>query len=95
MTLVAPIAHFVVALTVDGRISSQGSLQSAIQKDDHLLDAEKADESSVDDTKKQMQTQKTETDGADGKLIAEEDVLEGHVGWQACKYPCTSLSISF
>lgn len=85
VTLVSPIAHFVVALTPDGRISSQGTLKSALEKDSALLDADPEKFATIE-PRLEPQTDKKAPESVDGKLIAEEDVLEGHVGWSACAY---------
>lgn len=73
-----------VALTPDGRISSQGSLKSALEKDSGLLDAD-PEKFSIIEPKLEPQTDKKAPEAADGKLISEEDILEGHVGWSACE----------
>jgi hypothetical protein len=81
-----PIASFIVAIGVDGRISSQGSvtdvllssgsLGASIKEDEQILgkvDSEIADSSPAKDNSN------------DGKLIVAEEVEEGHVSWASCK----------
>ncbi|GJE87809.1 multidrug resistance-associated ABC transporter [Phanerochaete sordida] len=87
VALAAPIAEFVVSLGTDGRIKSQGSLSSALEKDARLaadaakerLQLKKADET-VDGTESQGTDRK-----ASGKLIVEEEVAQGNVSWAAIK----------
>lgn len=83
--MASPIADFVVALGTDGRVISQGSIASALEHDKKLAaevakeeaEIEKAeatvDEQALDELPKQDS----------GKLVVEEEVAVGHVGWQA------------
>jgi hypothetical protein len=78
----------VVSLGSDGRIRSQGSLSSALEKDAKLsadvekekLHITKADETVIEDEAATLQNKPA------GKLIIAEEVEEGHVGWSASEY---------
>ncbi|GJE87808.1 multidrug resistance-associated ABC transporter [Phanerochaete sordida] len=87
VALAAPIAEFVVSLGTDGRIKSQGTLSSALEKDNKLA---------ADAAKEKLQLKKAEEDlgsakpeaaepKASGKLIVEEEVAKGNVSWAAIK----------
>lgn len=86
MALAQPIADFVVGLR-DGVVVSQGTLSNALAQDTKL---------SADAARELEQLQKTEEDDAEksegppttkmvasGKLVVEEEISEGHVGWTA------------
>lgn len=57
-----------------------------MEKDSGLLAAEKEESLSITGTKAESRTDKAADEAADGKIIADEDILEGHVGWTACEY---------
>ncbi|KZT69185.1 hypothetical protein DAEQUDRAFT_727082 [Daedalea quercina L-15889] len=82
-----PIADFVVSLGTDGRVHSQGSLASALEADEEL--ASELTEQAKEDRKAEDDINGPETDTAGrerkGKLIVEEEVSLGHVGWSAFK----------
>ncbi len=97
-----PVADYVVAIGTDGRIASQGSLSKALSSNKKLAkevaqEAKVADkaEHTVDDTadagvKDPEVAQSSEADkDADGKLILDEEISEGHVGWPARKSQCS------
>ncbi|EPT00314.1 hypothetical protein FOMPIDRAFT_1023884 [Fomitopsis schrenkii] len=87
VSMASPIADFVVALGTDGRITSQGSIASALEHDQKLAaevakeeaELEKAGATVDEQTPNEAPTQDT------GKLVVEEEVAVGHVGWQAMK----------
>ncbi|EMD41585.1 hypothetical protein CERSUDRAFT_110141 [Gelatoporia subvermispora B] len=86
VAIASPIADFVVSLGTDGRIASMGSLDLALAKNKKLskeLQEEKEEinkaEHGVDEVKPDVPARK------DGKLIVEEEVEVGHVGWPAMK----------
>lgn len=87
MTIAAPAAEYVVSIGIDGRIASQGSLSSALARDRAL---------SAEVTKESQTIEKAEHDPLEahtkdavqsGKLIVEEEVELGHLGWDARKFP--------
>ncbi len=85
MALAAPIADFVVCLSVDGGVLSTGSLSSALAKDEKLS-AEIAKESkALEKGDSDINMSKPDVDGpkASGKLVVEEEIAVGHVGWTA------------
>lgn len=84
VAVVSPVAQYVVSLSSNGRIASQGTLLEAIATDDKLA-AEVAKEQEgleedeeVADTAEQVPQKK-----GDGKLVLEEEILEGRVSWSA------------
>ncbi|KAJ3556039.1 hypothetical protein NM688_g2249 [Phlebia brevispora] len=87
VALVEPITDFVVALR-NGRVISQGQLSSALEEDEQLKSAvsqetellEKIDEEIVEAKSDLPETRQT-----DGKIVAAEEISEGHVGWSALK----------
>ncbi|CAL1696210.1 unnamed protein product [Somion occarium] len=87
VALATPISDFVVSLGSDGRILSQGSLSTALAKDQQLS-AEAAKESEVIEKAEHEVDQETgdkTPKTTDGKLVTAEEVSEGHVSWSAMK----------
>ncbi|CCO37903.1 ATP-binding cassette transporter abc4 Short=ABC transporter abc4 [Rhizoctonia solani AG-1 IB] len=91
IAMVGEIASFVVSLGSDGCIASQGSIDEAFRlnpklkaetkKDEEL---ERKDQETIDDsntTDKGDENMKN----TNGKLVAEEEVAEGRVGWAALR----------
>ncbi|KAI6045165.1 hypothetical protein EDC04DRAFT_2638851 [Pisolithus marmoratus] len=86
VAMVSPVAQYVVSLASNGRIAAQGTLSEAIATDDKLaaevakeqegLEREEGEE--VIDTAGQVPQEKK-----DGKLVLEEEILEGRVSWSA------------
>ncbi|CCM01863.1 uncharacterized protein FIBRA_03934 [Fibroporia radiculosa] len=86
VTMASPISQFVVSLAA-GRISSQGSLSSALEHDQKLA-AEVADEREALEKAEmdiQEDEQDTEAKKAAGKLVVAEEIAVGQVGWPAMK----------
>ncbi|KAI0741256.1 P-loop containing nucleoside triphosphate hydrolase protein [Daedaleopsis nitida] len=88
VAMVGPIADFVVDIGSDGRIVSQGSLSTALAKDSKLL-------KEVQEEQKELEKVEQEIDSVDsadevdkksmGKLVVDEEIDTGHVGWTALK----------
>lgn len=88
MALAGPIADFVVAMAPHGRIATQGSLARVLE-DNYRLSKQMTEES------KEIEEVEKEIDAVDlgaadhksngGKLILDEEIAEGHVGWSACE----------
>lgn len=84
--MASPVADFVVALGVDGRITSQGSIENALEHDQGLAaeiakeqaDIEKA-EATADEPVPAEEPPKQDA----GKLVVDEEIAVGHVGLQA------------
>lgn len=85
--MAGPIADFVVSLTNDGYIASQGSVTDAVAKDATLAEQIKHEEEAVElDEIEETQTTKPADDLAKkGKLVVAEEIAVGHVSWRACK----------
>lgn len=89
VALASPVANFVVSMNADGRVASQGSLANILAVDADLSN-QLAEES------KEIERAEEEVDEADldvpvkksgtGKLIMDEEIALGNVGWQACEH---------
>ncbi|KAH9922662.1 multidrug resistance-associated ABC transporter [Fomitopsis serialis] len=93
ITLAGPIADYVVAVGLDGRVAGQDSISSALERDNRLA-AEVAKEDEELAKKKDTLDEEIGDETAqkvDGKLIVEEEVEVGHVGWSAMKLYVHSL----
>ncbi|KAF9270593.1 P-loop containing nucleoside triphosphate hydrolase protein [Marasmius fiardii PR-910] len=93
VALARPIAGFVVSLK-DGCIMSQGTLEEALEnntalKQEALKDAERLERNRDEEevVPKEPLVAQTST----GKLIVEEEIQEGHVGWVAVKAYLSSM----
>ncbi|KAF8758575.1 P-loop containing nucleoside triphosphate hydrolase protein [Rhizoctonia solani] len=90
-TMIIVVAHFVVSLGSDGRIVSQGSIDEALRLNPKLkAEAEKDEElerkgEEVVDESNAVDKSEANAKKGDGKLMAAEEVAEGHVGWAALK----------
>ncbi|OCH93740.1 hypothetical protein OBBRIDRAFT_810929 [Obba rivulosa] len=87
VAIASPIAELVVSLGTDGRIASVGSLDSALAKNKKLS---KEVQEEKEEIKKAENEDKVESDvpartSSDGKLVVEEEIAMGHVGWAAMK----------
>lgn len=82
--MTSSIAHFVISLTNDGRVSSQGTvaevmiLNEEMQKKVAESRAATEEAGTVDG-----QTEERSRQLADGKLVLAEEVAEGHISWTA------------
>ncbi|KAI9056602.1 multidrug resistance-associated ABC transporter, partial [Trametes sanguinea] len=88
VAMVSPVAHFVVDIGSDGRILSQGSLESALARDAHLLNEVKGEQEVLEKAELELDAEKPEdvaTKQAAGKLVVAEEREEGHVGWETWK----------
>jgi hypothetical protein len=82
--LAGPIANFVAALGVDGRVVARGSVSEVLAEVEGLqLEAEEADVLSKSERAVEGGKAK-EADRMDGKLVVMEEIPEGHVSWSAC-----------
>ncbi|KAH9886263.1 P-loop containing nucleoside triphosphate hydrolase protein [Cubamyces lactineus] len=91
VAMVSPIADFVVSMGSDGRILSQGSLLSALERDSKLLQELKEEQEEIRKAEGEIDADdedKFEDDAAKqatGKLVVAEEMEDGHVGWSALK----------
>ncbi|OCH87305.1 multidrug resistance-associated ABC transporter [Obba rivulosa] len=88
VALASPIAHFVVSMSADGRIASQGSLAKILAVDSNLS-AQLAEESKkIEKAEEQVDDEDPDVSArssSDGKLIVDEEIAVGHIGWPALK----------
>ena len=91
--MTSPIADFVVALK-DGSVVSQGSLSRALEQDAALSTA------SAQEAELLLASSNKEVDIVtakdDGRLVLDEEISEGRVGWSAgeCHIPDVGSSIT-
>lgn len=81
--MVSPIARFVVSLGMDGRIVSQGAFSDVLAKDNQLA-AEINNELVPSKDLKDKVITEVDITRQEGKLIAAEEIMQGHVSWQTC-----------
>lgn len=86
VAMVSPVAQFVVSLASNGRIASQGTLSEAIATDDKLA-AEVAKEQKGLEIEEEVivSAEQAPPKKGEGKLVLEEEILEGRVSWSALK----------
>lgn len=85
VALIRPIADFVVALGSDGRIASQGSLDKTLQGDSELLSELGAEEEQLKNVGGELDKPELEGKSKNGKLVVDEEIKEGQVGWDTCE----------
>lgn len=88
--MVSPVAKYVVAIGLDGRIASQGSLEEALASDSKLRAEVEKEKQALEKGKEvvdaPVKEKKAEGESSKGKLIVAEEVALGRVSWPACKY---------
>ncbi|TCD60867.1 hypothetical protein EIP91_009386 [Steccherinum ochraceum] len=88
LALAAPVADFVVALSANGRILSQGTLSSALEKDKKLqseLDKDQETLQKYEQTVEELEADKTPEKKPSGQLVVEEEMAVGRVSWSALR----------
>jgi hypothetical protein len=85
IALTRSVAQFTVSLGLEGRVISQGSIQEALDKDVKLSIEASDDQARLEaaDEKTDASSTAPEKPAASGKLIVEEELVEGGVGWSA------------
>ncbi|EED80190.1 predicted protein [Postia placenta Mad-698-R] len=93
IAMASPVSQFVVSLGVDGRVLSQGSLSSALAHDKTLAAETEKDRQAIEKVEIHAIAEDVYESAkkASGKLILEEEIAEGHVGWSAVKLYLTNL----
>ncbi|KAK7461891.1 hypothetical protein VKT23_008323 [Stygiomarasmius scandens] len=95
VALARPIASFVVAMK-DGRIESQGTVADALSKDATLSKEAVKDQQAISRTTEEVDHQPPPDEPkGDGKLIAAEEIEEGHVSWPALKMYFSGMGGSY
>ncbi|KAI9449923.1 hypothetical protein BJY52DRAFT_1192187 [Lactarius psammicola] len=87
IAMASPLADYVVSLGRDGLIASRGSVSDALKKDKTLAKELADGARAIKDDKKKIDAEELDetTKPADGKLILAEEIVEGHVSWDAVK----------
>ncbi|EKM58631.1 uncharacterized protein PHACADRAFT_90147 [Phanerochaete carnosa HHB-10118-sp] len=87
VAIAAPITDFAVSLGTDGRIKSQGTLSSVLEKDAKLSAHITKETSWMKRTDENTDNFKLDTGEQKpaGRLTTAEEIAEGHVGWSAMK----------
>lgn len=83
IALAGPTAEYVVAVTLDGCVSGQDSISSALEHDSKLAAEVAEDQETATLTTESAPTTGKVVGKANGKLIVEEEIELGHVGWSA------------
>jgi hypothetical protein len=96
--MVHPIAGFVVAIGLDGRIASQGTLEQALATDAKLREEIVSEKRAISKGEQvvdaDIHAPKKEATPAAKKLIVAEEIALGRVSWPACEYArCASYCI--
>lgn len=91
--MVAPVADFVVSLTLDGRIASQGTMADALKKNKKLIveteESQQIVAKAEDEVDPVVPDKLSSQKGS--KLIVAEEIALGHVSWRAMKLYLFSL----
>ncbi|KAJ7730238.1 P-loop containing nucleoside triphosphate hydrolase protein, partial [Mycena maculata] len=83
IALTRSLSRFTVSLGLDGRITSQGSVGDALEKDAKLFSEASDDRAHFEATEEKGNTfpTSTKTPATSGKLIVPEETVQGNVGW--------------
>jgi len=87
VSMVAPIADFVISLTMDGSIASQGTLNDALKLNKELAKEVVQSKKLVEKDEETIDNEAPgrKTTGSKSKLIVEEEIAAGHVSWRSMK----------
>jgi len=93
VALAAPIARFVVSLTIDGSVSGQETdINSLIQHNPALAEEFEAEREIIETTNHELVPPLAdEPPNHDGKLVAKEEIMEGRVKWKSIKLFISAL----
>ncbi|KAH8986103.1 hypothetical protein EDB92DRAFT_1949382 [Lactarius akahatsu] len=96
VTMVTPLADYVVSLGKDGLIAGHGSISDALKKDKTLAKELAEGTRAIKDEEKKIDSEEPDETArpADGKLILAEEISEGNVSWDAGEPPVQSFRIS-
>ncbi|KAJ6521925.1 P-loop containing nucleoside triphosphate hydrolase protein [Mycena vulgaris] len=85
VAMTAKIADFVVSVTLDGRVRSQGSISDALAKDETLAKEVSKDQEILAAAEKEIDSTLAAGEPTEkkGKLIVAEEIAIGHVTWSA------------
>lgn len=86
--MLGPLTDFVVDIGSDGRIVSQGSLSTALAKDSKLLKEAQEGQKELENVEQEVDTMDFTNEAqkkSTGKLVVDEEIDTGHVGWTARK----------
>lgn len=86
IALASPVADFVVHMDSNGRILSHGSLASVLEQDSDLVKEVLEEREELEKAEQEIDVEKPEdalAKQASGKLVVDEEVEVGHVGWTA------------
>jgi hypothetical protein len=86
--VVGPIADFVVSLSNDGHVVSQGSVREAIARDPVLAEEVKHEEEAIElDEIEELQVKTDKpTDSKKCQLVVAEEIAVGRISLSACGY---------
>lgn len=92
--MASPLADFVIALGINGRVTSQGSIACVLERDTELAAEVAQEEAKIDKVEAigDDPTPKEKAEETTGKLIVREEVAVGHVGWHASARHFLSLT---
>ncbi|KAG2023135.1 ATP-binding cassette transporter [Coprinopsis cinerea AmutBmut pab1-1] len=86
VALASSVAEFAVSLGGDGKVLAQGPISEVVKHDKRLIKQVNEEERILHKSEEEIDPKgKAPPDSADGKLIVEEEVEEGHVSWSAVK----------
>ncbi|KAF4617689.1 hypothetical protein D9613_006261 [Agrocybe pediades] len=91
VALASPIARFVVTLAIDGTVSAHEQDIKALANGPDLAEEIEAAHVEGQDGKNQEVVQATSGPTIDGKLIAKEEIEQGHVTWKSIKLFVSAL----
>ncbi|EMD39570.1 hypothetical protein CERSUDRAFT_150130 [Gelatoporia subvermispora B] len=96
--LTGRIADFVVAMSPDGHIANQGSLETVLENDPRLstqIAEESKELEQVEHAVDLVDLEAPAKENTSGKLIVEEEIAVGHVGWSIMKIYLSAVGGSY
>ena len=91
VALVGPIAGFVVSLSLDGSVQTQGTDVFSLLENDLRVASEVEKERRALKDINETERKRKATSDSNGKLVVAEELVEGHVTWESIKLLISAL----
>lgn len=92
VAIVSPVASYIVDISSDGRARSYDTLDEALARDRQLAEELSREETKSSEKDKVIgDEEKNQTVARNGKLIVDEEIAEGHVGWNTSQLSLARL----
>lgn len=85
VALAGPVADFVVSISIDGNVQTQGTEIAAVVASDPILASEVKRDQEILELKKEEEVVPVVESALEGKLVVAEEIVEGHITLKSMK----------